>query len=263
MSISRDHTRSGTVLWLTLDRPERLNALDAGARHDLAHSLEHASTDPDIRVIVLTGRGERAFCAGQDVSESAAMEAGDAGRWMDSWHRFFDAVGNCSKPLIAAINGTAAGAGLQLALLADLRVAVPDARLLMAEVNVGLPAIVGSHLLDVHLGQSRMRELVLSGRSVTCREAADWGLIHHLTAPHDLTDKASRLADKIAEKPPVARELTLSFLRRLSRAALADAEAAAARYQTEAVATGEPQVAMQSFLATRRSRGATTTPEET
>jgi enoyl-CoA hydratase/carnithine racemase len=251
------------VLWLTLDRPARLNALNGAARIELASALETASDDPEIGAVVLTGRGDRAFCAGQDLTESAALEADDADRWMDTWRRFFDAVGACRKPLVAAINGTAAGAGLQLALMADLRVGVPDARLLMAEVNVGLPAIVGSHLLEVHLGQSRMRDLVLTGRAVSCREAAAWGLIHGLSAPETLAATAGALAETLAAKPPVALDLTLSFLRRLSRTALADAEAAAVRYQAEAVATGAPQAEMQRFLAARSARRTRPAPEET
>ena len=257
------YDRRGTVLWLTIDRPDRLNALNADTRCAIVAALQRAADDAAVRAIVLTGRGDRAFCAGQDLSESAALEAGDADGWMTSWRSFFGAVGTCRKPLVAAINGTAAGAGLQLALMADLRVAVPDAQLLMAEVNVSLPAIVGSHLLAVHLGQSRMRDLVLTGRAVTGREAADWGLVHRLSAPEDLADTAGGLAESLAAKPPVALDLTLSFLRTLSRAALADAETAALSYQAEAVATGAPQAAMQRFLADRRSRRAPHAPEET
>lgn len=246
------------VLWITLERPRRLNALDADARTRIVDGLKFASECKEVRAVVIMGRGDHAFCAGQDLNESSTL-APDAGEnWMDTWRRFFSGVTDCRKPIVAAINGVAAGAGLQLALMAHLRVAVPAARLLMAEVNVGLPAIAGSCLLDVHLGQSRMRELVLTGRTFTADEAADWGLVHELCEPDQLLSRAQAAAEMLADKPPVAMALNLSFFRDLLRARLSDAEEKAAIYQSEAIATGEPQVAMQQFLVRRNTWGAPT-----
>lgn len=252
--------RRDSILWVTLDRPQRLNALDAGARALIVDGLESASESNEVRAVVITGRGDRAFCAGQDLNESSAL-APDAGEdWMDTWRRFFSGVSDCRKPIVAAINGVAAGAGLQLALMAHLRLAVPAARMLMAEVNVGLPAIAGSCLLDAHLGQSRMRELVLTGRAFTADEAAAWGLVHELCGPDQLVSRAQAAAEMLAAKPPVAMALNLSFFRDLLRARLSEAEEKAAVYQSEAIATGEPQVAMQQFLAARDAR-VTKTPD--
>jgi enoyl-CoA hydratase/carnithine racemase len=241
--------QQGGVLTVTLDRPERLNALNAELRTSLCDLLIGASEDRRVLAIVITGAGQRAFCAGQDLTESAALAASAGPEWMAGWRRYFDAVSSCQKPIVAAINGVAAGAGLQTALMADLRVAVPTARLLMAEVDVGLPAIVGAYLLSVHLGMSRAVDLVLSGRTVLAEQANRWGLVHGLAEPGELAVRAEAMARNLAGKPPNAMRLTLGNLRSALRLGLAEAEGAAERYQSEAIATGSPQVAMERFLA--------------
>jgi enoyl-CoA hydratase/carnithine racemase len=245
--------RQDEVLTITLNRPERLNALNAQLRTALCDQLNNAAEDPRVRAIVLTGAGDRAFCAGQDLTESAALAADSGPEWMAGWRRYFDVVSNCPKPIVAAINGVAAGAGLQTALMGDVRIAVPAARLLMAEVNVGLPAIVGAYLLSIHLGLSRAVDLVLSGRTVLAEQAHQWGLVHALAEPEQLPARADAMARSLADKPPTAMRLTLANLRRALRQGLADAEVAAARYQSEAIATGSPQMAMERFLARQKN----------
>jgi len=244
-------TRHDEVLTVMLNRPERLNALDSELRTALCDQLNETAEDRRVRAIVITGAGDRAFCAGQDITESAALPADAGPEWMAGWRRYFDVVSNCPIPIVAAINGVAAGAGLQTALMADLRIAVPRARLLMAEINVGLPAIVGAYLLSIHLGLSRAVDLVLSGRTVLAEQAHQWGLVHELAEPELLATRADAIARSLAGKPPNAMRLTLGNLRNALRQGLAEAEAAAERYQSEAIATGSPQKAMERFLARR------------
>jgi enoyl-CoA hydratase/carnithine racemase len=241
------------VLTLRLNRPEKLNALDAALRCAVVEALDAAARNDGVRVVVLTGSGGRAFCAGQDLGESAGLGPGAGPEWMAGWRSYFDAFARFPKPVVAAINGVAAGAGLQTALLADIRIAVPLARLLMAEVNVGLPAVVGGHLLATHLGLSRAVELVLTGRDVFAEEAAGWGLVHEVAAPEALAARAGAVAQALAAKPPTALRLTMAHLRAGRRAGLDDAEAAAARYQSLAIETGAPQAAMERFLGRRRA----------
>ena len=245
------------VLTITLNRPERLNALNAELRTALCDLLAHAAEQRRARAIVITGAGDRAFCAGQDLTESVALAAGAGPEWMAGWRRYFEALSTCPIPIVAAINGVAAGAGLETALLADIRIARPDARLVMAEVDVGLPAIVGGCLLAIHLGRSRAADLVLSGRTVLCEEAHQWGLVHELAEPEHLAGRADAIARSLAEKPPNAMRLTLGNLRSALRRDLAEAEAAAERYQSEAIASGDPQQAMARFLTRRKSTHAT------
>ena len=243
--------RDGAVFQVILDRPQRLNALDGALRLGIAETMHVASSDDSVGAIVITGRGDRAFCAGQDLNESAELGAEAGPAWMETWKRFFAGISGCTKPIVAAVNGTAAGAGLQLMLMADVRLAVPGARLLMAEVNVGLPAIAGSCLLDIHLGQSRMRDLVLSGDAFTAEQAKSWGLVQEICPREALSTRAREMATVLAGKPPLAMKLTVGFLRNRLRERLAEAERAAAAYQSEAIASGQPQRAMQQFLAAK------------
>jgi enoyl-CoA hydratase/carnithine racemase len=250
-----------SVLTVTLNRPERLNALNAELRTALCDLLTDAANERRARAIVITGAGDRAFCAGQDLTESAVLAAGAGPEWMAGWRRYFEVVSNCPIPIVAAINGVAAGAGLQTALMADIRIAVPDARLLMAEVNVGLPAIVGAYLLSIHLGMSRAVDLVLSGRTVLAEEAHHWGLVHGMAEPEQLAGRADSMARSLADKPPNAMRLTLGNLRSVLRQGLVDAESAAERYQSEAIASGDPQLAMKRFL--KRQKYTRATPDQT
>jgi enoyl-CoA hydratase/carnithine racemase len=243
----------GEVRVLTLDRPACLNALDRGTRRALAGQLAEAGKDENIRALVITGTGEWAFCAGQDLNESAALAPADGPGWMASWTAYFDALSTFPKPLVAAVNGVAAGAGFQTALLADLRLATPEARFIMAEVDAGLPAIVGEFLLRAHLGRSRAVELVLTGRALDAAEARDAGLLSELANVENLRGRALALAEALAAKPAQALRLDIGRFRAQLGAGLAEAEAAAARYQAEAVATGEPQKVMAAFLDRRAS----------
>ncbi|WP_342640444.1 enoyl-CoA hydratase/isomerase family protein [Rhodoligotrophos ferricapiens] len=246
--------RRGPILSLTLNRPHRLNALDHELRQSIADAIESANGDPEIRVLTFTGTGTHAFSAGQDLHESGALKPADGPVWMAGWVRYFSAFARATKPLIMAVNGVAAGGGLETALLGDLRIASRNARFLMAEADIGLPAIVGQHLLKIHLGLSRATELVLTARTLNAGEALEIGLLHRVVDESDLPEAAAEMARLLAEKPPLAMQLTVGRFREVLLPALADAEQASARYQSEAVASGEPQQAMQAFLARRQRR---------
>lgn len=248
-SVSRGDDR---VAVIALDRPRVLNALDQAARLGVAEALRACAEDPGVGAVVVTGAGDRAYCAGQDVNESAALAPGEGAAWMASWEAYFDALSGFPKPIVHAVNGVAAGGGLETLLLGDIRLAVPSARFLMAEIDIGLPAIVGSALLRLHLGLSRTTELVLSGRPFGAEEARHMGLVHEVVPAERLLAAArARAADLIA-KPPVALSLDLRQFRARVRAVLAEAARAATAYQAEAIATGEPQRVMARFLARRR-----------
>lgn len=246
----------GAVRILTLSRPERLNALDHALRSALVDALGVAASDETVRSVLLTGAGQRAFCAGQDINESATLGGADEGDWIGSWARMFAAFFDFPKPLVAGLNGITAGGGMEIAMFCDLRIAAASADLLMAEVDVGLPAIIGGHWLAALVGESRMREIVLSGRRIAAAEAHDMGLLHEVVADAELAATALARADALAAKPPVAMHLNIRRFRELSRAGLERAEVfkALRSYQNEAMASGQPQQAMDAFLASRRAR---------
>lgn len=255
LSVSRGDDR---IVVLALDRPTVLNALDTATRLAVVEALGTCVRDPQVAAVVLTGRGDRAYCAGQDVNESAALGRDDGPRWMASWEAYFAALSTFPKPIVHALNGVAAGGGLETALMGDVRVAVPSARFLMAEIDIGLPAIVGGALLLAHLGLSRTTELVLSGRTLAADEACHVGLVHEVVPPDRLLARAHARAAELAAKPPVALSLDLRWFRARLAARLREASRAAVAYQSEAIATGEPQQAMARFL--ERGRTDITTP---
>ena len=241
---------------LTLSRPERLNALDHALRDALVGALAAAGADDRVRCVMLTGAGDRAFCAGQDINESATLGGAEEGGWIGSWARMFAAFFDFPKPLVAAVNGVAAGGGMEIAMFCDLRVAAASSRWLMAEVDVGLPAIIGSHWLSALVAESRMREIVLSGRRIGAAEALAMGLVHDVVEDARLAEAALARAAALAAKPPIAMALDIRRFRELGRAGLEAAGVfeALGRYQGEAMASGQPQRAMAGFLSSRRGR---------
>jgi len=206
--------------------------------------------------VMITGAGARAFCAGQDINESASLSGADEGDWIGSWHRLFAAFFDFPKPLVAGVNGVAAGGGMEIAMFCDLRIAAASSRWLMAEVDVGLPAIIGSHWLAALVLESRMREIVLTGRRFDAGEAHHMGLVHEVVPDTDLAATALARAAGLAAKPPVAMQLDIARFRDLARAGLVERDVFAALrgYQAEAMASGQPQRAMEGFLASRRGR---------
>ena len=248
--------RAAGVTTLTLDRPSRLNALDLALRDALAQAMAEAAADPDTRVVVLTGAGERAFCAGQDLSESGDVDDERSRAWIGSWDRMFRAFVEHPKPVIAALNGVTAGGGLELAMHCDLRVASARARLIMAEIDVGLPAMTGSDWLAAHVFASRMLEIVLTGRAVSADEAARMGLVHRVAPPDALGAAAGELARTLAAKPAGAMRASVLRLREMRARQIerTGLMAQMRRYQVEAMAGGEPQRLMQAFLAARAAR---------
>ncbi len=239
-------------------RPDRLNALDSALRQALVDALHAAGTDAAVRALVITGAGDRAFCAGQDINESERLGEENSEAWLESWRSFFDAFAGFPKPIVAAVNGVAAGGGFEIAMLAHLRIATPEARFLMAEIDIGLPCIVGSFLVQEHIFYSRMVEILLSGRSLPAREAHAAGMVHRIAPRRRLAAAALAAAQELAAKPPVAMRLNIQRFNALRRAAMdrLGVEEALHRLHGEALRSGEPQRVMSAFLAERARRRA-------
>jgi enoyl-CoA hydratase len=242
------------VVVVTIDRDEVLNALDSPLRVALAACLRDLARNPSARALVLTGAGQRAFTVGQDLREAEHLDAGSGRAWMATWVDLYEAIAGLPMPTVAALNGVAAGAGFQLGLLCDLRVASSTARFGLREVDVGLPAVTGFWLLAAMLGRSRATELVLSGRLMAADEALAQGLVHRVAEASDVLSQAIALAAGLASQPPLAMRATRGRLLEVTLPALREASQAAARYQVAAVETGVPQVLMSGFLARARQR---------
>lgn len=248
--------RVGEVEVLTLNRPEKLNAWTESTRAILAGHLRRCSQDPDVRAIVLTGAGDRGFCAGQDLSETMEFEGGSdrAGAVIDRLEDFYDQFRILEKPIVAALNGVAAGSGFQIPLLCDVRIAHPAARMGQPEINSGMPSIFGTYLVATYLGLSRTVEMVLSGRLMTAAEALAAGVIHEIVAPEAVLSTAVERATALAAQPPGAVAKTKAWIRAMTESGYRDAFRAARKIQRDAFATGEPQRMMEQFFADRTGR---------
>jgi len=242
--------QDGTAV-LSLNRPAVMNAVDAGMRAALREQLYALDADPGVRAIVLTGSGERAFCGGQDLDESATIDTGTLAGWLNRQHAMYQAVRDVSKPIVAALNGTAVGAGFQMALMCDLRVAHPTLRMGQPEVKAGLASIVGSYLMSLQIGHSLNQQLSLTGELITGERAHALGLVNDLVAPEQVLPRAIERARALAALPGAALRTTKQRFRERTQPGFDDACSAGIRYQLECYSTGEPQRVMREFLAKR------------
>lgn len=239
---------------LTLNRPERLNALNTELRAAVAKAMREAAADPAVRSVIVTGAGDRAFCSGQDLNEAKDVEKGGAEAWQRDWGDFYMSFLDCRKPVIAAINGVAAGGAFVICLLSDVRIMADNSRLIMAEIDVGLPSIVGAYLLRTHLFLSRAIEITLTGRDIPAAEAKQIGLAHEVVPQGDVMKTALSYAAEFAEKAPTPLRLTVGRMRDRVKRDFPELTDALIRYQSEAVASGEPKRVMDEFLAERAAR---------
>ncbi|APX25754.1 MAG: enoyl-CoA hydratase/isomerase family protein [Rhodobacteraceae bacterium] len=243
--------KSGNVLTITLNRPEKLNAWNAPMRDMLIEAFAAAEADDDVRVIILTGAGDRAFGAGQDLSESKSFDADRAEVWMGEWKKLYACLRDSSKPIIAALNGVAAGSAFQVALLCDLRVGHPGVRMGQPEILSGIPTVTGNWIMRGMIGIARTIDLTFTGRMLDASEAYDWGLISRLVDEDQVMAASMELARDLATRPPVAMRLNRQRIREITQEGYDDAMQAGIRFQLEAYGTGEPQRMMEEFFAKR------------
>ena len=246
--------RRDAIALVTLNRPDALNAVNDALRDALIGALGAANGDAAVRAVVLTGAGDRAFCAGQDLAEVQALELARVDAWLTRQHALYQAVRALDKPCVAALNGVAAGAGFQIALCADLRIGYPEMKIGQPEVRAGLASIVGSYLMTLHVGLTHNVELSLAAELVTGARAYEMGLLTRVVPRADVLGAALAAAAAMAQLPPTAVRLTKQRFRALTQAGFDAALEAAKAAQREAYASGEPQVPT-ACSASRRRRG--------
>ena len=239
------------VALVTLNRPDKLNAFDAQLRRDLADAVRRISGDDGVRAAVLTGAG-RAFCAGADVS---AM--GDAYNVEDTlnteYGAFLNPIQTMSKPVIAAINGPAAGIGMTTALTCDLRVMGADAYLMSAFANIGLVPDGGlSWLLTQEVGYARAYQLAIEAEKIDAARALDWGLVNRVVETGDVLANALDWALSLTERAPVAMALTKRAFRAAAQEGLRNAMAYEAMLQRTAIATEDCAEGIKALFEKRK-----------
>ncbi|MCG5213634.1 enoyl-CoA hydratase/isomerase family protein [Streptosporangium sp. KLBMP 9127] len=242
------------VAVLTLNRPESLNAWDMAMQDKVRRRFAEFGADERTRAVVITGAGDRAFCAGQDLAETAEFGPENVDTWLDNFRSLYRAILEIDKPVVAALNGVAAGSGYQLSMLCDVRVAHPGVRMGQTEVSSGIPSVTGMYLTMRALGTSRTLELMLSGRLMDIDELRQVGLVHHVVAEGDVLDTAVKVGAQLGEQPSVAVALTKQRYRDLITPGLWEAFEAARAIDQKAWASGQPQQVMREFFTARKQK---------
>jgi len=241
--------RRGAVGIITLNRPEVLNAWNAAMRDELTATLSAMEEDSEVRAVILTGAGDRAFGAGQDLNETKSFDAERAEQWIGEWERLYDRIRSLSKPIVAALNGVAAGSAFQVALLCDLRVGHPGVTMGQPEINSGIASTTGPWIMREIIGLAHTIDLTLTGRMMDAEECYRVGVLSRLVPQDKVMSEALALAELLASKPPVAMRLDRQRFREMTEEGFRDCLAAGVRIQQEAYASGEPARMMEQFLA--------------
>ncbi|GAA0950033.1 enoyl-CoA hydratase-related protein [Nonomuraea longicatena] len=243
---------SDAVATITLDRPDAMNSLTAELKTALLDALRRAAADDEVRAVLLTGSG-RAFCAGQDLREHADnLEAGRglAGTVHEHYNPIVELLATMPKPVVAAVNGVAAGAGASLAFACDLRVASEKARFAMAFAAIGLvPDSGASWTLQRLVGPGRATELLLLGEPLDAARALELGVVTRVVPPEEVLKTARDLAVRLAAGPTRAYAATRRALAYAATHTLAESLELEARLQDECAATEDHRAATRAFLA--------------
>ena len=243
-------TREGAVLTITLNRPDVLNAFNADLHKGLAAALKLARSE-EVRAVVVTGAG-RGFCVGQDLTEFREAPGDIGSRLRATYHPNVLAVRALEKPVIAAVNGAAAGAGLSFACACDVRIAADAASFVPAFINIGLvPDSGGSYFVTRILGPARAFEWLTSGRKLTAAEAHSWGLVSEVVETDGLPARAAELAARLAALPTRAIGMTKRLIDHAVNATLAQQLEREAELQTAATQTGDFKEGVAAFLEKR------------
>ena len=243
--------RDGAVAVVTVDRQEALNALDPPTLGELRDRLAELAGDGDVRAVVLTGAGERAFVAGADIKAMSAMDIEQARAWGNLGHETATLLETMPKPTIAAVNGFALGGGCELALACDVRYASTAAKLGQPEVSIGIiPGWGGTQRLPRVVGIGRAKELIMTGRLVDAEEAFRIGLVNAVFAPEELMEKSLELARELAAKSPLVLAAAKQAMNRTLYGDLgAEAEAFAGLFGSE-----DQREGMTAFIEKREPR---------
>jgi enoyl-CoA hydratase len=207
--------RDGAVATITINRPKVLNALNAATLDDLRRAIVALTEDEAIRVVILTGAGEKSFVAGADINELAVQTPTTGREHGLAGQRVFDLIENMGKPVIAAINGYALGGGCELAMACTLRLAADTAKLGQPEITLGIiPGYAGTQRLPRLVGRGKAMEMILTGAPISAGEAQRIGLVNRVVAAADLIPEAQKLATQLAAGAPVAMRYIISAINR-------------------------------------------------
>lgn len=245
--------RDDRVALLTINRPKVHNALNRQTLDELRRAILDLQQDDGVRVIVLTGAGDKAFVAGADINELAVQTPVSGREHALTGQHVFDLVENLGKPIIAAINGYALGGGCELAMACTLRIASATATLGQPEINLGIiPGYAGTQRLARLVGKSKAMEMILTGKGVAAAEAERMGLVNRVVPPDRLMSEVTALAVELANKAPIAMRYIIQAINKGLEMPFAEASAFEATLFGLTAATEDMREGTRAFLEKRK-----------
>jgi enoyl-CoA hydratase/carnithine racemase len=246
----------GAAAIVTIARPERGNSLSRATLAAFGALRGTLAADPTVRAIVITGAGSRVFCAGADLKERTTMNAEQVREQLGAYRTELGWLDDCPKPVVAAINGAALGGGLELALLCDLRIAVPHAVLGLPETALAIiPGAGGTQRLPRVIGEARAAEMILLGRRLSAAEALDWGLIHRVVGEaEDLLVATLQWLEPVLAGAPIAQSAALAALNVARSHSLEQGLARELELYEECLNSEDRAEALTAFAAKRPAR---------
>jgi enoyl-CoA hydratase len=244
--------RDGPVALLTINRPAVLNALNVATLTDLSRAMAHLKDDEEVRAVIVTGAGPKAFVAGADINELSRLTSSAAREYAVRGQAVLQTIEHLGKPVVAAVNGFALGGGCELAMACTVRIAADSARFGQPEVNLGvIPGFAGTQRLTRLVGQGRALELLLTGDMIPAARAYDIGLVNRVVPADQLLAEARAVAVTLAGKAPIAVRYILDAVLAGADLPLARAEAHEAALFGAIAGTADAKEGTQAFLAKR------------
>ncbi|RLA84169.1 MAG: hypothetical protein DRG31_05290 [Deltaproteobacteria bacterium] len=245
--------KEGNIAILKINRPKVLNALNRATLLELQGALRELAEDPQLRVLIITGEGEKAFIAGADISEMANMDAKEALEFSRLGHETLRMIEEFPWPVIAAVNGYALGGGLELALACDIILASENARLGLPEVTLGIsPGFGGTQRLPRLIGKARAKELIFTGEMVDAKRAYELGIVNRVCEPGKLLEEAKALARRIAQNGPIAVKASKELVNEGLEGGLRQGEAMEIEAWANLFSTQDQKEGMKAFLEKRK-----------
>ena len=233
---------------LTLSREKTLNAWTSEMRKQICKIFSELKKKKHIKAIIITGSGKKAFCSGQDLNEIKNFKSKNVNQWINEFKQVYIAIRSAEIPVIAAINGVAAGSGFQLALLTDIRVSHAKARFGQVEINSGVVSIIGPWIIEKVLGMSKTIELCLTGQLIDGKEAKKNGIVHYLTERDKVMSMSLKIAKQLSDKPEKAMKFTKKRIWEMFKKDMNDVFEKAKIYHKDSFNSGEPQKKSKYFL---------------
>jgi len=249
VDISWDRRPGGVVAHVVFDNARRLNVLNPPALLDLTEAFRSLAREDDLRVVVLSGAGGRAFIGGADINHMAAMREAEDGRaFITLVHKLCQSIRDCPVPVICRLEGYTLGAGLEVAAACDMRIAADDAHFGMPEVKVGVPSVVEAALLPRLIGWGRTSWMLLTAENIGAAKAEAWGLVEEVVPAAKIAEAVEHCVRSIVEGTPLAVRAQKRLMRRWERLSLDEAVQAGIDAFAQSVSDGEHIAPMTAFV---------------